>query len=181
MTDERKWEAMAVVGVIARPHGIRGQFFVNPETDFPEERFAVGATLFVMRDGCIEPFIVSASRMQGVRPVIGFEGIDDIDRAKELTGLELRVPIGALAPLPEGTFYHHDLVGCVVETVEGAAVGTVADVEGGLGNTRLVLQTGNGELLIPLTDAICTTIDPAAKRIVIAPPAGLLELNERRP
>ena len=46
---------MAVVGRVARPHGIRGQFFVHPDTDFPEDRFGVGARLFAMRDGCIEP------------------------------------------------------------------------------------------------------------------------------
>ena len=40
---------MAVVGRIARAHGIRGQVIVNPETDFPEERFQPGAELFVNR------------------------------------------------------------------------------------------------------------------------------------
>ena len=48
-----------------------------------------------------------------------------------------------------------------------------------MGNTRLVLHTEKGELLIPLVVDICRTIDPAGKRIVIAPPDGLIELNER--
>ena len=59
------WDEMAVVGRVARPHGIRGQFFVNPDTDFPEDRFGVGATLFAMRDGCVEPFTVTACRKIG--------------------------------------------------------------------------------------------------------------------
>ena len=42
---------MALVGRIARAHGIRGQVIVNPETDFPEQRFHVGAELFIERDG----------------------------------------------------------------------------------------------------------------------------------
>ena len=46
-----KWEDMALVGRIARPHGIRGQVIVNPETDFPEERFQPGAELFIERGG----------------------------------------------------------------------------------------------------------------------------------
>jgi 16S rRNA processing protein RimM len=174
------WDEMAVVGRVARPHGIRGQFFVNPETDFPEERFATGATLFAMRGGCIEAFTVAASRMQQGRPVIGLEGIADVDAARELAGTEFRVPVESLVELPEGMFYHHQLAGCVVETSDGAAVGTVSDVEGELGNARLVVQAEDGELLIPLTVAICTTIDPDAKRIVIEPPAGLLDLKERR-
>jgi len=42
------WDEMAVVGRIARPHGIRGQVIVNADTDFPEERFRVGAELFTI-------------------------------------------------------------------------------------------------------------------------------------
>ena len=170
---------MAVVGHVARPHGIKGQFVVNPLTTFPEERFSVGSTLFLLRDGCIEPFTVSASRMQGGRPVIGVEGVEDMDAARELQGLEFRVPVAALVALPDGMFYHHDLIGSTVETVEGQQVGTVSDVQGDTGNSRLVVESETGEILIPLVLDICTTIDTAAKRIVIAPPAGLLDVNRR--
>ena len=34
------WDDMVLVGRIARPHGHRGQVIVNPDTDFPEDRFA---------------------------------------------------------------------------------------------------------------------------------------------
>jgi 16S rRNA processing protein RimM len=137
-------------------------------------------TLFTMRGGLVEPLVVTASRLQQGRPVIGIEGVTDMDEARALAGLELRVPVDALLPLPDGTFYHHELIGCVVETEDGRMVGAVSNVEGDLGNTRLVVQGDQGELLIPLAVDICTTIAPEAKRIVIAPPAGLLELNERR-
>jgi len=50
-------------------------------------------------------------------------------------------------------------------------------VEGAAGGTRLVVESKRGELLIPLAEDICPVIDPAAKRIVIAPPEGLLDLN----
>jgi 16S rRNA processing protein RimM len=171
---------MAVVGRIARPHGIRGQVIVNPETDFPEDRFGVGATLFLKRGDAVEPITVTSSRMHQGRPVIGLDGIADMNAAKELAGLEFRIPVDALTELPDGTFYHHDLVGCVVETAGGTPVGTVSAVEGDMSNTRLVVDASGGELLIPLAVDICTSIDTVAKRIVIAPPDGLLELNERR-
>jgi 16S rRNA processing protein RimM len=175
------WDEMAVVGRIARPHGIRGQMVVNPETDFPEERFTIGAKLFVLRDGRVDPFTVTASRLQQGRPIVALDGIDDVDTARELAGLELRVPVDSLAELPEGMFYRHDLVGCVVSTVNGRELGSVSKVEGEAGNTRLVVQTATGsELLVPLAVDICTTIDPAARKIVIAPPDGLIELNEPR-
>jgi len=170
---------MAVVGVIARPHGIRGQVIVNPATDFPEARFAAGSTLFVIKEDRIQPVTVTTSRMHQGRPVIGLEGIGDMDAARELAGLEFRIPVESLAALPEGSYYHHDLIGCVVETPDGTTIGMVSSVEGDMGNTRLVVQRDSGELLIPLASDICTAIEPSAKRIVIAPPDGLLELNER--
>ena len=66
-----KWDEMAVVGWIARAHGIRGQVVVKLETDFPEGRFRPGAELFLNRAGVVEPLTVTTVRFQGERPVIG--------------------------------------------------------------------------------------------------------------
>ena len=174
------WETMALVGRVARPHGIRGQVIVNPETDFPEERFHPGAELFVNRSGRPEPITITTVRFHQARPVIGVRGIEDMNAAAGLAGAELRVPIDRLASLPPDTFYRHDLIGCAVETAAGTVVGRVEDVEGTMGGSRLVVKTSGGvEVLVPLVAEICTAIDPAAKRIVIDPPEGLLELNER--
>ena len=58
-------------------------------------------------------------------------------------------------------------------------MGLVEDVEGTPTGSRLVVAAEGGEVLIPLVSQICTTIDPAAKRIVVDPPEGLLDLNKR--
>jgi 16S rRNA processing protein RimM len=170
---------MAVVGWIGRTHGLRGQVVVNPETDFLEDRFQPGAELFVERGGHVEPLTIASVRFHQQRPIVGFTGVDTIDAAQPLAGLELRVPADRLAALPAGTFYRHDLVGCRVETRAGAAVGTVREVEGTLAGSRLIVAAADGDVLIPLASEICPVIDPAAKRIVIDPPEGLLELNQR--
>jgi len=171
------WDHLALVGRIARAHGNRGQVIVNLDTDFPDERFRPGAELFTMRDGVVQTLTLTAVRFQNGRPVIGVAGVDTMDAAEQMAGLELRIPADQLAPLPPDTFYHHDLVGCRVETGGGAAVGVVEGVEGTLGGSRLVVAGASGEILIPLTVGICTTIDVNAKRIVIDPPEGLLDLN----
>jgi 16S rRNA processing protein RimM len=171
---------MAVVGRIARAHGIRGQVIVNPETDFPEERFQPGAQLFVERAGRIDTLTVTTARFHRERPVIGIEGVETMNDAAQLAGVELRVPIDRLAALPPDTFYRHDLIGCRVETKGGADVGVVSDVEGTMAGSRLVVDSAAGEVLIPLVAEICTLVDPAGKRIVIDPPDGLIEANARR-
>jgi len=171
------WTAMAVVGRIARAHGIRGQVIVNPETDFPQQRFRPGSLLFVKRGASVDSMVVRTVRFQNGRPVIGLEGVETMNDAEALAGLELRVPVEELAKLPEGTFYHHDLVGCRVVTERGEPVGTVEGVEGTVGGSRLVVAGARGEILIPLASEICRTIDVPGKRIVIEPPEGLLDLN----
>jgi len=175
-----EWDAMAVVGMIARAHGIRGQVIVNPETDFPEQRFYVGAELFIERGGQVERLTVSTARFHRERPVIGITGVDTMDDAGALAGRELRVPVDRLAALPSGTFYRHDLIGCRVETRDGRIVGVVRDVEGTIGGSRLVIDGEGGEVLIPLVAPICPDVDPAVKRIVIDPPPGLIEVNKVR-
>jgi 16S rRNA processing protein RimM len=174
------WDEMATVGRIARAHGLRGQVIVNLDTDFPDERFQPGAELFIERDRRVEPLTITTVRFQQGRPVIGLRGVEDMNAATALAGTELRVPREWLAALPAGTFYRHDLVGCEVETSDGQRLGIVSAVEGDSGGSRLVVDTPRGELLVPLATEICPTIDPAAKRIVIAPPEGLLELNQDR-
>jgi len=174
------WSELAVVGRVARAHGIRGQVIVNLETDFPEARFQPGGELFIERNGVVETLRLSSVRFQQGRPVIGIDGVDTMNAAEALAGRELRVPLERLAPLPAGTFYRHDLIGCRVEMASGQTVGVVEDVEGTVEGSRLVVQGDRGEILIPLVAEICTAVDPAAKRIVVEPPDGLLELNRER-
>jgi len=173
------WDDMAVVGRIARPHGLRGRVVVNPETDFVEERFRGGAVLWVRTAVSTEKMVVATARIQQGRPVIGFEGIETIEGAERLVSAELRVPEDVLHPLDPGSFYHHQLVGLPVETLEGVRVGDVKSVESGAGGSRLVVDGPKGEVLIPLAVEICVEIDVPGGRIRIAPPEGLLGLNQR--
>ena len=170
---------MAVVGRIARAHGIRGQVIVDPETDFPEERFQPGAELFIERQGEPEALRITTVRFHRARPIIGVDGVATMSEAELLAGRELRVPRERLAALPAETFYRHELIGCAVFTVGGDRVGDVSGVEGTMTGSRLVVDGPKGEILIPMVAAICRTIDVGSKRIVIDAPDGLLELNER--
>src|SRR5438093_856872 len=146
---------MALVGRIARPHGLRGQVVVNPETDFVEGRFAEGATFRTRSAAGEEQLTIVSARVQNGHPIVGFEGFARVEDVERLAGLELRVPEETLQPLQPGTYYEHQLVGCEVETIAGEVVGKVAAVEGGAGATRLVMIGTRGELLIPLAVDIC--------------------------
>ena len=173
------WDDAILVGVVARTHGNRGEVIVNSETDFPGERFYAGARLMSRaKDGTPGTLDVASMRMHQGRPVILFKGIASMDDAELLAGTELRIAADERDAelLGEGQYFHRDLIGCAVVTESGDPIGEVTAVQGDGGATRLVVRSRRNELLIPFADEICT-VDVAARRIVVRPPDGLLELN----
>jgi 16S rRNA processing protein RimM len=170
---------LLLVGRIARAHGNRGQVIVNLETDFPEDRFQVGRTVFVGAEADAEPRQIRDVRFHQGRPVIALDGVETMNDAETLAGAELRMPTDAMAPLPENTFYRHDLIGCQVFDRRDCVIGRVTAVEGPLERSHLIVTGDRGDVMIPLVAEICITVDPGAQRIVVNPPEGLLELNAR--
>jgi 16S rRNA processing protein RimM len=180
LSSETEFHSLILVGRVARAHGNKGQVIVNPDTDFPDERFQVGRTVFAPgAGGMARPLVITSVRVHQGRPILGFDGVVTMNDAEALAGAELRVPESELVALPDGVFYHHHLVGCEVKTREGRLVGTVKAVEGPTERSTLVVDTRRGEVLIPLASEICVAIDPERRTIVIAPPEGLIELNEK--
>lgn len=171
-----EWDELILVGVVARTHGNKGHVIVNPHTDFIEDRYRVGARFETMlADGTRMVSELTAARVHQGRPVIGLAGVTSIDEAERFTGAEFRIEAAEQPPLPEGQYYHHQLVGCQVVTDDGAPVGRVVAVEGGTGQSRLVVDGPQRRHEIPLAEEICS-VDVGARRITVRPPRGLLEL-----
>ena len=166
---------MVAVGRIVRPHGIRGQVVIEPETDFGEDRFAAGSTLYARRGDEVEALTVENGRAHDGRWVVGFAGVGSMEDAEAWRGQELRIPADAVHALGPNAFYVHDLVGCEVVTTTGEFVGVVTQVDLPGGPPMLVV--GREAILVPFIDAICRQVDITQKRIEIDPPAGLMDVN----
>ena len=52
----------------------------------------------------------------------------------------------------------------------------MTSVDGPLEQSRLVIAGPRGEVMVPMVGGICVSVDPSAKRIVVDPPTGLLDL-----
>jgi 16S rRNA processing protein RimM len=171
-----------VVGHLAKPHGNRGELMVWPLTDRPDEVFAPGRALLLGdEEGGTEaapPTVV----VEGARPfkrglLLKLVGVDARDAAESLVGRYLLAPLAELEPLGDGEVFYHQLLGAAVETVDGTAVGTVREVfETEPAHLLEVEGPGGKRHLIPFTQRVVRRVEPEAKRIVIEPPAGLLEL-----
>lgn len=169
-----------LVGRVARAHGNKGQVIVNPETDFPGERFVAGQVLIVEHEGRQTEQRIESVRFQQGRPIIALSGVGTMNDAEALAGAELKMPASALPPLPARTFYRHDLVGCEVRTKDGQPIGKVTGIEGTLERSLLVVARQGGEVMVPMVDAIVLSLDLQDRQIVVDPPPGLIDLNVSR-
>ena len=168
------------VGRIGRPHGVRGDVVVGVRTDDPELRFARGSRLDTDPVG-VGPLTVASHRWHSGELLVRFAEIGDRTAAAEIGGTWLLVDSAALEALDDpDEFRDADLVGLSVRTVEGAAVGTVADVLHHGQDVLVIDPSGPGrdQILIPFVKAIVPEVDVAAGILVIDPPEGLLNLGD---
>jgi 16S rRNA processing protein RimM len=173
-----------VVGRVGKPHGVRGDVTVDVRTDLPERRFAPGERLDRSAGGpCL---VVEDSRWHSGRLLIRFEGVADRTAAESLRGVVLTIDAdraGAAADPDDedadGEFWwDRDLVGLRAVTPDGQALGEVADVvHTPAGELLAITRPGGGEHLVPFVRDIVPTVDPAAGRLVVDAPPGLLDLD----
>jgi 16S rRNA processing protein RimM len=148
---EAEWVS---VGRVGRPHGLAGAFFVERPSESPE-RLAKGAVVHVGG----EPATIVESKRSGGRPVIR------LDFPAE-RGVELLVPRAELPPPDDDSYYVFQLTGLRAVEAGGRELGRVQDVEPGIANDVLVLDSG---LRLPLVDACVGNVDLEAGAIEIAP------------
>ena len=121
---------------------------------------------------------MASGRPHGGRWVVRFADVTTVELAEGLRGAEVAVPEEeARQSLDEGGYFLHDLIGCAVETDAGVMVGPVDTVYEGAAQPILGVGAAGGEVLVPLVEGICRMVDVVGRRIVIAPPDGLLDAN----
>jgi len=164
---------------IVRPHGLRGEVAAEILTDFPERLPELKRVWLSDGHSPAKPVASLSCRLHNGQAIFHLEGSNSMDDAEKLRGLEVQVPLAERVTLGAGQYFITDLIGCEVREVGASApLGTVRDVQGGLrsaGTPLLMLETGEGEFLVPFAADICTEIDVAARRIVVSLPEGLRE------
>jgi 16S rRNA processing protein RimM len=159
------------VGLVIRPRGIAGEVIVKPLSDHPS-RFEAGAQVWLGE----APMTIARARPDGPRWVLLFEGVASREAAEALRGRELLVDSSYLPPLDEGSYYLHDLIGCRIEDSGGTRLGTVTGVVPGAPGWLEIDDEGRNAL-IPMVRTFLREVDLEAQRIVIDPPAGLIEAS----
>jgi 16S rRNA processing protein RimM len=166
---------LVAVGRVGKAHGIRGDAFVEPWTDVPEERFSPGARFSTEPDR--GTLTVESARQHSGKTVVHFAGVDDRTAVEALRGAVLLMPASARPPIEDpDEFYDTDLIGLRVRTLAGRELGPVTDVLHSPAGSLLAIDVDGREVLVPFRAEFVPTVDLAAGIAEIDPPDGLLEL-----
>jgi 16S rRNA processing protein RimM len=195
----QRWVAVAH---ILRPRGNKGEVAAELLTDFPQRLTELREAFLGNsgEQGGPRRTAITACWLSQNHPgqaVFHFEGCSSISDAEKFRGLDVLLPIEQRVSLPAGQHFISDLIGCSVFELRSdaspapsspgsmssapALLGNVTDVQftgqGVSGTPLLVVDTREGELLIPLAEDICKRIDTPGRRIDVMLPEGLRELN----
>ncbi|HKF63108.1 MAG TPA: ribosome maturation factor RimM [Dongiaceae bacterium] len=172
---------LILVGRIAGAHGLRGLVKLQ---SFTGEPAAIGRYGPLLDAAGGRRFEVTVQNLVKGGVVARIAGIDDRNAAEKLRGIELYLPRDALPPAVDGEYYHADLLGLAVELADGRTLGRVQAVENfGAGDLLTIERPGQAPgrntVSLPFTDRVVPVVDLAAGRIVVDPPAGLLDEDTR--
>lgn len=177
-TSDRQKESSAngpdflTVGKFRRTHGIRGDLLFTVITDFPE-RLRPGTSVFVGVDRAEMKISRSKPHNDGI--IFGFKGLTNPEDAKKYVGADVFVHAADRPELPEGEYYHHQIIGLkVVDEVLGE-LGLISEVlETGANDVYVVLNADKKEILVPALKSVLKQVDLSAGIMTVALPEGLV-------
>ncbi|AFI28285.1 16S rRNA processing protein RimM [Bacillus sp. A053] len=166
------------VGKIVNTHGIKGEVRVISKTDFAEERYKPGNTLYLFMDGRNEPVEVTVNthRLHKQFHLLQFKERQSLNEVEELKNAIIKVPEEDLGELNEGEFYFHEIIGCEVFTEEGELIGKVKEIlTPGANDVWVIERKGKKDALIPYIESVVKHIDVSEKKIEIDLMEGLID------
>ncbi|KAF3302821.1 ribosome maturation factor RimM [Carnobacterium sp. PL12RED10] len=173
-------EQYYLVGKIVNTQALRGEVRVMATTDFPEERFKIGATLAIFNgDKLVEMVEVDGHRLHKNFNLLHFKGKDNINDVEKFKGFDLKVAgtEREADELDENEFYYDDIIGLEVYTTDEIYLGKVREITSLPSNDVWAIQRPNKgkDILIPYIEDIVLEIDLADNRVVIEPMDGLID------
>jgi 16S rRNA processing protein RimM len=164
------------LGVVTGAHGVQGAVRIKTFTETPEDIARYGQLTDETGARSFELHLVGVAKGVVITRVAG---IQDRNQAAALRGLRLYLPRSALPETKAEEYYHADLIGLEAVLRDGTPVGRVRAIHDfGAGDTLELARPGAPPVMVPFTRAVVPVIEPAAGRLVLDPPPGLLDGNE---
>jgi len=152
------------VGRVIRPHGVRGALQVDAISDLLLG-LQEGSKVSIGEDHWESEVVFLHPHRK--RYLMAVQGCNDRDQAEALRGSLIYLPAGSGAELPEGTYFHHQILGLQVVTEQGEELGEVLDIlQTGANDVYVVGGADQDELLLPAIGSVIQEIDLQAGKIV---------------
>lgn len=166
---------LCLIANIVAAHGIAGALRLRSQSDIPG-RFGRLEDVYVGRDPRnARPMRVAEASEHGGRVLMRLEGCTTREMAEEFIGQSVYVAETQMEAPPDGRYFVHDLIGCVVSTTDGVRRGELTDVLLLPANDVYVLDCGGREVLVPAVADFIHSVDVQAKTIVVKLVPGLFE------
>ena len=173
-------EPRVCLGIVGAAHGVRGAVRIKSFTAEPAAIAGYGALEDESGTRHFTLKVVGSAKGDGM-VIAKLSGVADRERAEAVRGLRLYAPRTVLpATGDEDEFYHADLVGLAALLEDGTRLGSVIAVHDfGAGDMLEIGRDAGQPVLVPFTRAAVPVVDLDGRRVVVAPPAGLLDPPRR--
>lgn len=163
------------IGRIVGTHGYKGTMKVESLTDFPQ-RFKDLETVKLCQGKKAREIAVESSGQYKGLILIKLQGIESKEEAQLFHNALLCIDEKEIYPLPEGYYYHFQLIGLAVHDIEKGYLGTLQEVlETGANDVYVVKSENYGEILIPALKQVILEVDLAAQTMKVQLLEGLLD------
>lgn len=162
------------IGKILAPWGTKGKLKVEVTTDFPE-RFDKSSKVYIDK----QPVTIADTEWHRGTVIIKLNTVNSISDAEKLRGQLVEIHHSQLHYLPEGQYYHFQLIGLEVRTTQGEVLGNITDILTSSSNDNYIVSGARGDILIPAVEDVVKSIELDKGYLVIEPIEGLLDLNRK--
>jgi len=164
-------------GVISKSHGFSGGVRLVPYSrDFSNLDFIKSVYIKTGGSTDFKKYDILGRSLSGKYAILDLQGIETFEEAEQLKGTEVFVEADQLSSSNEDEYYFFELIGLSVFSTDNKLLGKVSKITDSAQNILVVEMLSGKQSLIPFTGPIVKEVDVKNKRIVIDPPAGLLEL-----
>jgi 16S rRNA processing protein RimM len=164
------------VGIVTGAQGVKGAVRIKSFTEVPEDIACYGPVEDEAGGLSFELRLVGTAKGVVIAHV---SGVENRDQAETMRGLHLYLPRSALPQTEPDEYYHADLIGLEAVLEDGTPVGRIRAIHDfGAGDTLELVRPAAPPIMVPFTRAVVPVVEPAARRLVLNPPPGLLDEGE---
>jgi 16S rRNA processing protein RimM len=164
---------LVTIGIVAKSKGVGSRLRILPLT-FDPSRFLDLESIFIEKEGSLHEKGIESAEVKGKYVFLKIKGMNTAEECSEYIGNEVKIHESDCPALPDGEYYHFQIIGLEVFTDSGHYLGTVTDIIETGSNDVYTVTHGTKEILIPAIADVIEEIDLDGNRITIHPIEGLL-------